>query len=111
MAVGLAFDLLSNMRYRAMTIRLDGDLAVDWPRIVSDNIRIRSNRIDARAIVLADIGTGIYTGAIDGRINDYRVDSVGIFNVATDMDLETTGNGGFRLAGQIRARPTRRQIS
>jgi hypothetical protein len=37
-------------------VRLDGDLAVDWPRIVSDNIRIRSDRIDAKAIVLADVG-------------------------------------------------------
>jgi len=29
-AVGLAFDLLSNMRYHQMTIRLDGDLAGEF---------------------------------------------------------------------------------
>ena len=29
-AVGLAFDLLSNIRYQAMTIRLDGDLAGEF---------------------------------------------------------------------------------
>jgi hypothetical protein len=30
LAVGLAFDLLSNIRYQAMTIRLDGDLAGEF---------------------------------------------------------------------------------
>jgi translocation and assembly module TamB len=88
-------------------VRLDGDLAVDWPRIVSDNIRIRSDRIDAKAIVLADVGTGLYTGAIDGRINDYRIDSVGIFNIDTDADVKTVAGGGFALVGRVRAQSTR----
>ncbi|GAA4023101.1 hypothetical protein GCM10022280_24760 [Sphingomonas swuensis] len=88
-------------------VRLDGDLAVDWPRIVSDNIRIRSDRIDAKAIVLADVARGLYTGAIEGRINDYRIDSLGIFNITTNADVKTLGNGGFGLVGRIRAQSTR----
>jgi translocation and assembly module TamB len=51
-------------------VRLDGDLAVDWPRILSDNLRIRSDRIDAKAFVLADVASGLYAGAIEGRVND-----------------------------------------
>lgn len=85
-------------------VRLDGDLAYSNARLMSDNMKLRSDRIDATAVLLADLNTGLYTGALNGRVNGYRVDSVGIFNVATDIDLETTGNGGFRLAGQIRAR-------
>ena len=88
-------------------VRLDGDLAVDWPRIVSDNLRIRSERIDATAIVLADVSKGLYTGAIDGRVNNYRIDSVGLFNIQTNADVKTLANGGLNLVGRIRARSTR----
>ncbi|GMM92556.1 translocation/assembly module TamB domain-containing protein [Qipengyuania sp. MTN3-11] len=86
-------------------VRLAGDLAIDGPRILSDNLRIRSDRIDAGVILLADTSTGLYTGAIDGRIDDYRVESVGIFDIETDVDLQSEGSG-FALAGRVRARST-----
>jgi translocation and assembly module TamB len=88
-------------------VRLDGDLAYKDGRLLSDNLRLRSPRIDAKAIIIADFNRAFYTGAIDGRINDYRIDSVGVFNIDTDMDLETAPNGGFALAGNVRARSTR----
>jgi translocation and assembly module TamB len=88
-------------------VRLNGDLAYSNARLMSDNMKLRSSRIDATVVLLADLGRGVYTGAIDGRVNGYRVESVGLFNVATDIDLETTGNGGFRLAGRVRARSSR----
>ena len=88
-------------------VRLDGDLAVDWPRIVSDNLRIRSDRIDAKAIVLADVAKGLYTGALEGRVNDYRIDTVGIFNIDTNADVKTVPGGGFALVGRVRAQSTR----
>ncbi|MGI8704218.1 MAG: translocation/assembly module TamB domain-containing protein [Sphingomicrobium sp.] len=87
-------------------ISINGDLAVDWPRILSDNLRIRSDRIDATAIVVANVSTGLYTGALDGRIDNYRIDSVGIFNIRTDVDLRST-SAGLSLVGTVRARSTR----
>ncbi|MFN2099877.1 translocation/assembly module TamB domain-containing protein [Altererythrobacter sp. MF3-039] len=84
-------------------IRLTGDLAIDGPRILSDNMRIRSDRIDATLILAADMSSGIYTGAIDGRIDNYRIESVGIFDITTDLDLETERDG-FALAGRIGVR-------
>ncbi len=87
-------------------VRIDGDLAVDWPRILSDNLRIRSDRIDATAVVVANVDTGLYTGALKGRIADYRIDSVGIFNLQTDADVRST-SAGPSLVGTIRARSTR----
>ena len=87
-------------------IRLDGDLAIDWPRILSDNMRLRSDRIDAGLILLADTSKGLYTGAIDGKIDNYRIESVGIFDVETDVDLKSVKTGGFALTGRIRARST-----
>ena len=86
-------------------VRLDGDIAVEGPRVLSDNMRVRSNRIDANVILLADLSTGLYTGAIDGRIDNYRVESVGIFNIDTDVDLQTEGSD-FALVGSVRARST-----
>ena len=87
-------------------VRLDGDLAIEGPRILSDNMRIRSDRIDAELILLADMSTGLYTGAVDGRIDNYRIESVGIFDIDTDIDLRTQGSG-YALEGQVRARSTR----
>ncbi|MBL9071332.1 MAG: translocation/assembly module TamB domain-containing protein [Sphingopyxis sp.] len=88
-------------------VRLDGDLAYANGRVLSDNLRLRSPRIDAKAIVIADLNKGFYTGAIDGRINDYRVESVGVFDIDTDADLKTAPRGGFEIAGRVRARSTR----
>ncbi|MFS0849488.1 translocation/assembly module TamB domain-containing protein [Novosphingobium panipatense] len=87
-------------------VTLNGDLAIDGPRILSDNMHLRSDRIDAGLILLADMSKGLYTGAIDGRIDNYRLDSVGIFNISTNMDLKTEGQG-FALQGTVRARSTR----
>lgn len=89
-----------------VAVRLDGDLAYSDGRILSDNLRLRSPRVDAKAIVIADLNRGFYTGAIDGRINDYRIESVGIFDIDTDADLETAPGGGFAIAGRVRARST-----
>lgn len=86
-------------------VRIDGDLALDGTRLLSDNLKLRSDRIDATAIVLADMAKGFYTGAFEGRINNYAVDSVGTFAVTTTADLKRTGQG-FALTGTVRARST-----
>lgn len=87
-------------------VELDGDLAVQGTRILSDNMRIRSSRIDAKAILLADTARGLYTGAIEGKVNSYTIDSVGVFAVNTTADLNH-GRGGLALKGTIRARSSR----
>lgn len=87
-------------------VRLSGDLAIDGPRVLSDNMRLRSDRIDAGLVLLADVSTGLYGGAVNGRIDDYRIQSVGLFDINTDIDLETVPAGGFALEGRVRARST-----
>ena len=87
-------------------VRLNGDLAIEGTRILSDNLRIRSNRIDAGLIIAADTSTGLYTGAVDGRIDDYRLAGVGVFDIGTDIDLETVGDS-FALAGRVTVRTRR----
>ncbi len=87
-------------------VSIGGDFAVDWPRILSDNLRIRSDRIDATAIVLANVSSGLYSGALKGTIANYRIDSVGIFNLQSNADLKSTRKG-LTLVGTVRARSTR----
>lgn len=88
-------------------VRLDGDLAISGTQLLSDNLRIRSDRIDAKAIVVANIATGLYTGAINGRVDNYRVQSVGVFNIVTRADLKTAANAGFVMTGNVKLRSTR----
>ncbi len=90
----------------ANNVRINGDFAISMPNILSDNLRIRSDNIDATAIVVANMQTGRYTGALKGRVNNYRVDSVGILNITTDAKLVPGPNGGFGITGRVAAQTT-----
>jgi translocation and assembly module TamB len=85
-------------------VRLDGDFAYANGRLLSDNLKINSDRINATAVIVADLNEAIYTGGLKGRINGYRVESVGIFNVDSNIDLKSGRNGAFALTGTVRAR-------
>ncbi len=87
-------------------VRIQGDLAIAMPNILSDNLRIRSDKIDATAIVVANMATGRYSGALKGRVNNYRVDGVGIINLSTDAKLVPGPNGGFGIVGRVAAQTT-----
>lgn len=87
-------------------VTLNGDLAVQGTRILSDNMRLKSDRLDAGLTLVADLRKGFYAGAIDGRIDDYRLASVGIFDVQTALDLRGEARG-FVLEGTVKARSTR----
>ena len=88
-------------------VRMNGDLAIAEGRILSDNMKIRSDRINATAILVGDIEKGFYTGALNGKVDGFRLESVGIFNVDADVDLETTVGRGYALVGTVKARSTR----
>jgi translocation and assembly module TamB len=88
-------------------VRLSGDFAYAGGRLLSDNIHLQSSRIDARAVVIADMNRALYTGTLKGRVDDYKVDSVGVFNLASTIGLKTGAGGSFRLGGHVAARSTR----
>ena len=85
-------------------VTVNGDLAIEGVNILSDNLRIRSRGVDATAIVVANLGTGRYTGALRGRVNNYRLDGIGILNLTTDARLVTAPGGGFGITGRVVAR-------
>ncbi|TVV71177.1 translocation/assembly module TamB domain-containing protein [Sphingomonas solaris] len=83
-------------------IAIDGNLAYVKGKLISDDMRLRSDRIDATAIVVADFANGRYTGALKGRVNDYQVDGLGRINLVTDAELVTGPKGGFGIKGRVR---------
>ncbi len=88
-------------------VRLDGNFAYANGRLLSDNLKLRSDRINATAVIVADMNKALYTGALNGRVNGYQVESIGVFNIQTNMDLKSGANGYFKLGGRVTARSTR----
>lgn len=93
-------DLLTN-------VTATGDLAVAWPNILSDNLRVRSDRADAVLALAIDVAAGRYNVGVQGRVDDYLVQSVGVFDINTDLDLVTLPRGGFGLQGSVGLRSKR----
>jgi len=87
-------------------VRLDGDIGIAGARLVSDNLRLRSDRIDASLALAFDLSAGRYLAAIQGRVNNYLVDGVGLFDVTTQFDMINQA-GGFGLRGRVAARSRR----
>ncbi|MFC3581131.1 translocation/assembly module TamB domain-containing protein [Sphingomonas hylomeconis] len=92
-----AGDLLDN-------VTINGDLAISGVNILSDNLKIRSRRINATAIIAANMQTGRYTGALNGTVNGYRLESIGILNITTNAKLVTVPSGGFGITGRVVAK-------
>nr|WP_087576023.1 translocation/assembly module TamB domain-containing protein [Sphingomonas sp. CDS-1] len=88
-------------------LRVKGDFAYAAGKLISDNLKIDSDRVDATAIVLADLDNAIYRGALKGRVNDYKIDGVGIVNLNTDVHLVPGPRGGFGLDGRFGVRTAR----
>ena len=85
---------------------MNGEIGITGDRLVSDNLRLRSDRIDATLALAFDLSAGRYLAAIQGRVANYLVDGVGLFDVTTNFDL-TSQAGGFGLRGRVAARTRR----
>ena len=81
-----------------------GDFGYAKGKLLSDNLKLKSDRIDATAIVVADLPNGHYTGALKGRLNDYVIDGVGIVDLTTDAKLVDAPGGGFAITGHAIAK-------
>jgi translocation and assembly module TamB len=84
-------------------LSVQGDLAISGDQLLSDNLKIHSDRIDATAIVAADLSEGRYTGALKGRVNDYVIDGIGTVNLTTDAKLFAAPGGGWGIRGSVAA--------
>lgn len=81
----------------------DGDLTLRGGKLSSDNLRLRSDRVDARARLKGDVGAGVYAAAIDGRLDHYHLDQVGTLDLKTTVNLAWSGRGGLSVRGTAAA--------
>ena len=88
-------------------VAVNGDFGYSNGQLLSDNLKLKSDRIDATAIVVADLPKGRYTGALKGRVNNYAIDGIGIVNLDTDAKLVAKPNGGFGIIGRVVAKTAR----
>ena len=88
-------------------MRMDGDLVITNRQIATDNLRIRSDRLDATLVFAFTFATGQYTAALKGEINRYEVPGVGVFNLITDARLVPAPNGQFSIRGNVRVQSVR----
>jgi translocation and assembly module TamB len=84
-----------------------GDLAITGDQLLSDNLRLKSDRIDATALIVADLSAGTYNGALKGRVNDYEIEGLAVVNLTTDARLVAAPGGGWGIQGQVAARSSR----
>ena len=98
------FDAIAGGTIR--NVSLAGQLGVAGTRLVSDNMILLSDRIQARVVLAFDLARGRYLAALQGRVNNYLVDGVGLFDVATNLDM-TQSAAGFGLRGRVSARTRR----
>jgi translocation and assembly module TamB len=87
-------------------VRMDGEIGVAGTRLVSDNLILRSDRVNARLALAFDLSEGRYLAALQGRVNNYLVNGVGLFDVNSDLHM-TSGPNGFGLRGRLAARTRR----
>ncbi len=88
-------------------VRVNGDIAIAAGRLLSDNLKVRSDRINAKALLVGDMNKGVYKTALSGKLDGFQINSVGMFNVAADIDVETTRGRGYVLVGTVKAGSTR----
>jgi translocation and assembly module TamB len=83
-------------------LAVDGDLAWSNGTLLSDNLRLRSDKINATALIVADVAKGSYNGTINGRVNDFQVDGLGRVDLVTNAKLVVAPADGFGIAGTAR---------
>ncbi|NML05428.1 translocation/assembly module TamB domain-containing protein [Sphingomonas sp. G-3-2-10] len=88
-------------------LTVQGDLAISGDQLLSDNLKLKSDRVDATAVIAADLGNGHYAGALKGRVNDYEIDGVGVVNLTTDAELYAAPGGGWGIRGHVAGTSTR----
>ncbi|HEY7809895.1 MAG TPA: translocation/assembly module TamB domain-containing protein [Allosphingosinicella sp.] len=84
-------------------VAVDGTLFVSGTKIVSDDLKVRSEKLNATVVLAADTARGQYRFGINGTVNNYRLNGIGVMDITTDMDVVTSG-GGFGLNGRVAIR-------
>ena len=87
-------------------VRLIGDLAIVGGGVTSDNLRLKTDRLQASGTLGAK-ADGSFSSRIKARLDDYPVAEVGVVSLSTDARVARTAGGVMTLGGTFDARTTR----
>ncbi|MET1109888.1 MAG: hypothetical protein ABWX67_00030, partial [Allosphingosinicella sp.] len=87
-------------------VGVDGTISISGTRLVSDNLKVRSDRLNATVVLAADLAKGQYRAGIQGTVNNYLMEGIGLLDLTTKMDVFTAGSG-FGLKGRVAVRTRR----
>ncbi|MEA3053685.1 MAG: translocation and assembly module TamB [Sphingomonadales bacterium] len=87
-------------------IAANGTINISGTRLVSDNLKIRSDRLNATIALAGDFAKGQYRAGIQGTVNNYHMEGIGLLDLSTNMDVFTAANG-FGLQGKVALRTRR----
>jgi translocation and assembly module TamB len=87
-------------------VGLNGTINISGTSLVSDDLKVRSDRLNATVVVAADLARGQYRAGIQGTVDNYHMEGIGLFDLTTKMDVFTAGSG-FGLKGRVAVRTRR----
>jgi len=86
---------------------LDGVLQLKGQQIVSNPMPFRSDRLNGKLLVIADLKSGRYDVGIDGRISGLFIRGLGIVDLESKLRAAPGANGAFGLSGNAVAKVRR----
>ena len=82
-------------------LSVEGLLRVTSKLIASDNLHVRSDKLNGVLTLIFDLTTGRYDVGLSGRLNRYLIPGLGIVDVKTVLKVLPGANGqGVRIAGR-----------
>lgn len=87
-------------------VRIAGTLQLRGTNLTSNLMQVRTNRIDGRMAVLANLGNGTYNVGFDGRLPGYEIPGLGRVDVVSNVKVRPQGSG-VNVEGNATAQVTR----
>ncbi|MEA1014501.1 translocation/assembly module TamB domain-containing protein [Sphingosinicella sp. LY1275] len=87
-------------------VALEGTFNMAGSSILSADLRIRSDKLNATAVIAANVARGEYRAGIQGRINNYLVEGIGLLDIDSNLDVVSEGQG-FGIRGKVAVRTRR----
>jgi translocation and assembly module TamB len=84
-------------------LRAEGVLALRDSIVTSDLLRVRSDGLDGRFTLLANVRSGDYAIGFDGTLPGLEVPGLGRVDLASNLDARRAQGGGFAINGTARA--------
>ena len=86
---------------------LNGVLQIKGQQIVSNPMSIRSDKLNGKLLMLADLRTGRYDFGLDGEIRGLAIRGLGVADLVSRLRAVPDARGAFSLSGNAVARMRR----